>query len=269
MNSNLFPRPRACACAARNATLSHSLHWSLALLLMSIACPLQASSYYDTYTGKYAKYATTPDYASSSGVSYTAYGTGILLPSSTSLNKTTTYTPSVVDTGLGGSASLAGYVYAGTSSYVGVHGAEVDLYNEDDMSTVVAKIYTDIKGYYRFTNITSGTYSLVSLNNSSAGTAITIGTLVENGGDNDGFAGVDIGTANTTKHSITGIILDDGEVATGYNFGNTLYPSELLSKDLLIGSGTLNPTVPEPGTWILTLVGVGLVGLIRYKRRAA
>jgi hypothetical protein len=76
-----------------------------------------------------------------------------------------------------------------------------------------------------------------------------------------------MGQANNASHSITGIELDDGSSGIFYSFGNELYPFELLSKDLLL-STPLTPTVPEPGTWLLSLITLGFIGFWRFKSRS-
>jgi cyclophilin family peptidyl-prolyl cis-trans isomerase/uncharacterized surface anchored protein len=113
----------------------------------------------------------------------------------------------------GGTGGIAGFVYTDAdndgvkdTAETGVVGVTITLTGTDDQSQPVSRTTTTTAdGSFSFTGLRAGTYAL----------AETQPTGVTDGVETAGTAG----GVTTTNDSITGIELEDGDIATGYLFG--------------------------------------------------
>ena len=174
-----------------------------------------------------------------------------------------------------GAAILAGVVYYDAdgdgirdNSDWGIPDAVVTITASDN--TTVATVVTDSNGKYLFTGLAADTYTITLLTPSSQPDAPTLGTLLDSGGNvitaGSGFV------AGPT--SITSIEMPDGGFGVNYDFGQLMYPSELVSKRMLLNvspgvyhTSAIPVPVPEPGTLVLlAMVGLPLAGFVRWCR---
>jgi hypothetical protein len=203
----------------------------------------------------------------------TAPAAAMLATGSPSLTATSSAT---VLTGLN---TLSGVIYvdvngngiADTADWA-ILGVEVQLtHNGTSDPAIVA--YTKSDGYYTFSGLTAGSYSVAVLTPSpKTPWSATVGTLYDSAGNQ--VVSADAGEAGTA--AITAISFSDGYQGIGYNFGNTAYPLAAISKRLLIGTlpphiipppTPPTPPVPEPGSLALVMVAAA-IGLVFARRRA-
>jgi SdrD B-like domain len=127
-------------------------------------------------------------------------------------------------------SSLSGYVYFdGDKSYdrtaddSGIAGIVILLQGTDDLGQLVSRtLTTDANGYYEFTDLRPGTYSIIeSVEPPGAAPdayyfADGVNTVGSLGGTNNEFDGL---TSPVTPDAITGIVVGAGVQGTNYNFG--------------------------------------------------
>jgi hypothetical protein len=172
---------------------------------------------------------------------------------------------------------LSGYVYLDTNRNMtldqgdwAVVGAMVQLKNAQDPNFVLSMM-TDNYGRYFFdgpsanvhTGLDAGTYTIAMLNPAALHGADTRGQLL------DLQTGVavypqDWGDTPGQDNDFTNIKLSATTRGVEYNFGQFLYPIELVSKQMLLTTYPQNP-VPEPGMLAL-LAGASLI-VVRIARR--
>jgi hypothetical protein len=127
-------------------------------------------------------------------------------------------------------SSLSGYVYFdGDKSYdrtvddLGIAGIQIVLQGIDDLGQVVSRtVTTDANGFYEFTELRSGTYSIIE-SSEPAGAAPDgyyyvdgVNTTGSLGGSTIEYDGM---TSPATSDAINGIVVGSGVQGTNYNFG--------------------------------------------------
>jgi hypothetical protein len=169
----------------------------------------------------------------------------------------------------------------------GIGGASVTLIKQGDASFSPFAVFTNSQGAYVFngssgsdhSGLPEGTYT-IRLDTSSAlpgvqamGTLWDLqtnlplpfaqqtsyqGTAADNGLQNESF---------------TDIYLPLGTAGTGYNFGEGIYPIQLVSKRMILTTSNLqHVAIPEPGMLALVTIGgitLAAAGLFRRRRRKA
>jgi len=127
-------------------------------------------------------------------------------------------------------SSLSGYVYFdGDKSYdrtaddTGIAGVEILLQGTDDLGQPVSRtVMSDASGFYKFTDLRPGTYSIIEMYEPAGASpdayyfvdgVNTVGSL---GGTNVEYDWV---TSPVTPDAITGIIVGAGVQGVNYNFG--------------------------------------------------
>jgi hypothetical protein len=156
-----------------------------------------------------------------------------------------------------------------------IGGVHIELYktNSDNTETLVKTIITKSDGQYLFDGLAAGNYILVNKTdgiwtpivgdinslpaNPVAGNALPANDTSSN-----------VGSSSPGEAEIYNITLQGGDKATMYGFGAQVFPSQLLSKRMLLASSTPMQitTVPEPASIVLLLIasafaiGIGAVG---------
>jgi hypothetical protein len=132
---------------------------------------------------------------------------------------------------------------------------------------------TDENGEYTFTNLAVDDYTITLLTVSSAPGVTNEGYLTDKNG-----ADVFSGTGVAIGQSIANIQLKDGYTGVAYDFGQYSYPTNLVSKRMLLNRdpGTSHtpsappppiPPVPEPGTLaLLAVAGLCATAIARRRR---
>jgi hypothetical protein len=139
-------------------------------------------------------------------------------------------------------------------------------------STVVTAV-TDQDGNYSFQNLAADDYTITLLTPSSVPGQINVGTLKDANGT-DIFTGQGIAVG---QNSIANIQLKEGYTGITYDFGQYVYPTDLISKRMVLSDNPgvphtpdapqpPTPPVPEPGTLALLLVaGLAVSGFARRR----
>jgi hypothetical protein len=174
-----------------------------------------------------------------------------------------------------GTSILSGYAYVDKNQDgirdagdIGIYDAKITLTNATT-SQVVATVYSGSSGFFSFTSVDAGTYTIsMATPIDSAGT-ISTGAILDSTG-----VVVKSGLGTVTPTSIADITLGDGYTGKNYDFGELSYPIDAISKRSVLSSSdsvyVVNTTpVPEPSTFVL-LIAAGLAcGAMKiYRRRA-
>jgi hypothetical protein len=134
---------------------------------------------------------------------------------------------------------------------------------------------TGTDGAYRFDNLAPDDYTVTLLTPSLQPEQPTLGSVTDAGGN---LIATALGTASGAS-SVANIHLDSGNRATDYDFPQLTYPTNLLSKRMLIGSKpglyhtTPGPTPPdpppvsEPSTLVLLLAVAGVAAGHQFVQR--
>jgi hypothetical protein len=176
-------------------------------------------------------------------------------------------------------AALAGVIYfdenqngVRDSGDWAIRDAIVSLTSASTSTVVIA--VTDKDGAYSFQNLTADDYTITLLTPSSVPGQINVGTLKDANGV-DIFTGLGVAVGQS---SIANIQLKEGYTGITYDFGQYVYPTDLLSKRMLLNNDPgvphtpdaptpPTPPVPEPGTLALLLVaGLAVSGFTRRRR---
>jgi hypothetical protein len=140
-------------------------------------------------------------------------------------------------------------------------------------STTVVTTVTDYNGAYSFKNLAAGDYTVTLLTPSTQPGTPAVGTITDAGG-----AAVSTGLgAASGQTSIAGIQLNDGYTGVNYDFGQLVYPTNVISKRMLTNNNpgvphtpdgpTPGPPIPEPGTLaLLVIAGLSVSGFARRRR---
>jgi hypothetical protein len=184
---------------------------------------------------------------------------------------------STVESALGTSStgtSLSGVVYYDAnfngvrdSSDWAIRDAIVSLTAASTDTVLIAT--TDANGAYTFKNLTADDYTITLLTPSTAPGVTNVGLLTDVNGS-PVFTGLGV----AINESIADIQLKDGYTGVTYDFGQYTYPTNLISKRMLLNEnpGIPNtpdaplPPVPEPGTLsLLAVAGLCLTGFVRRR----
>jgi hypothetical protein len=159
------------------------------------------------------------------------------------------------------------------SSDWAIRDAIVSLTSASTNTVLIAT--SDKNGVYTFKSLPADDYTITLMTPSTVPGAANTGTLTDTSGT---FVFSGLGVAVGTG-SIADVQLQDGYVGTGYDFGQLVYPTSLISKRMLLNqdSGVAHtsdtpappiPPVPEPGTFALLVVaGLCFTGF-RWRRRS-
>jgi len=175
-----------------------------------------------------------------------------------------------------GDASLTGAVYwdvnkngVRESTDYGVADASVSI-AYTGTSAVLATVLTGRDGSYSFTGLAAGQYTITLLTLSEQPETPSVGEILS-------AQGVQVltglGTASV-PNLITSVELSGGDTAVNYDFPQLIYPTQLLSKRMLLNTDpgvphTPTPTpVPEPSSLLLCLIGL-VVGGANQSLRAS
>ena len=177
-----------------------------------------------------------------------------------------------------GTSQLAGTVYIDRNNdglfatindpnpeYI-IDGVEIQLFRQDGGMQLVGSTFTDLSGYYSFTNLLPGTYSIYQVQPVAYVDGLdTLGTLYSLIGQPiPGFASPGL----VVDNGFESIVLPGDVVGLGYNFGERGLAAGYVSKRYLFGSTPSPPTaVPEPATGLLA-VGLGGLAALLFGRRA-
>ncbi len=155
-----------------------------------------------------------------------------------------------------GTSQLAGTVYIDRNNdghfatiadpnpeYI-IDGVEIQLFRLDGGMQLVGSTFTDLNGYYLFTDLLPGTYSLRQMQPVAYVDGIdTLGTLfslINSPLPGSAFAG------NVVPDGFDSIVLPGDVIGLGYNFGELGLAAGYVSKRYLFGS-TPPPPIPDPG----------------------
>ena len=230
-------------------------------------------SYYSWQWGGFSGSALTSAAASASGISLrSTHSSYASLTLATSANQW----DSVTSSSASATAILSGVVYydenssdtRDTSDW-GIRDATVLLTaaNGDTQETTTAK-----DGSYSFDSLVSGDYTITLLTPSVQPETPCLGEITDASGN---AIATGLGIVSGTS-SIASIHLASGNTAVNYDFPQLKYPTNLLSKRLLLGSDpglshtTAAPpvSVPEPGTLtLLAVAGLSIGGFLWRSRR--
>jgi hypothetical protein len=170
---------------------------------------------------------------------------------------------SLANDALLGTGSLSGFVYLDANgngvrenSDWSIADANVELTAKD--SSIDLHATTDSGGSYSFQNLPAGTYMITLLTPSAEPGPVSVPL----GGSGQAFGQV----------GIVEIRLDDGHHGDNYDFPQLVYPTNLISKRMLLNSnpGIVRITtavISEPGTLALVAVAGVLFGGLKWRRR--
>lgn len=180
---------------------------------------------------------------------------------------------------LPGTSQLAGTVYIDRNNdgvfatindpnpeYI-IDGVEIQLFRQDGGMQLIGSAFTDLNGYYSFTNLLPGTYSILQVQPVAYVDGIdTLGTLyslINQPVPASAFPG------HVVANGFSSIVLPADVIGLGYNFGERGLAAGYVSKRYLFGSTPSPPVaVPEPATGLMALA-MGGMGALLVARRAA
>jgi hypothetical protein len=150
-----------------------------------------------------------------------------------------------------------------------IRDAIVSLTCASDNTVLIAT--TDANGAYSFKSLNADDYTITLLTPSTAPGVPKEGILTDANGSPI-FTGLGVAVGD----SIANIQLKDGYTGVAYDFGQYVYPTNLISKRMLLNQdpGTPHtpdsppiPVVPEPSTLaLLAIAGLSLSGFARRRR---
>lgn len=176
-------------------------------------------------------------------------------------------------------ASLSGVVYF-DANYNGVRDSgdwairDAILSLTSASSDTVLIATTDTDGKYTFAKLAADNYTITLLTQAAAPGVTQEGILTDAAGD-PVFTGLGV----PVGQSIANIQLGTGYTGVAYDFGQNSYPTNLVSKRMLLNEGSgvnhtddpperpTPPVVPEPGTLaLLAVAGLCVTGFSRRRR---
>lgn len=251
VSNNLRSRCARTACVWRACACVCVFLWAgVAAFAEPIAC-------YDSWQWNGARRTYSPVTASSAS----SVTSSSLLSSSTVARSTATASST-------GTASLSGVVYWDENGSLSRDATDWGVYQAHLQLTVSGSdttydVYTTSDGSYSFENLPTGVYTITLLTVCPDPGVTSVGTLTN--GD-EVLPASESGTVSSSS-VISDITLGEGYVGTDYDFGQLSYPTELISKRLLLntqpGIRHTTPT-PEPGTLtIACMMGLAFIGLRR------
>ena len=178
---------------------------------------------------------------------------------------------SVAAASLGGSASLSGFFYVDLngngvmdSTDWGISEAKISI-TQVGSSDPLLVVSTNDDGSYSFTSLLPGDYTIAVLTHSPqlGQDKGTLAALYDKGGQvvtqNNGIPGSQDQYANIT--------VGDGYKGVFYDFADTMYPAQLLTKRMLLNNNPGVHLVPEPGSWMLLAIAGLFCGSLAWRRR--
>ncbi len=177
--------------------------------------------------------------------------------------------PPALANGGGSLSSLAGWVYLDSNRNLSldttdwaIPGATLELYRGTDLTPLMTTV-SDMYGRYVFDGIPGGfEYSIVLTCCSVQPGGNTVGSLLDLNTGNPIVPAGQTYPDISQRDRIIGISIPaTGAVGDNYNFGQFIYPLELVSKRMLLSTSQKFNHAPEPGTAVLLAVaGLVLVG---------
>lgn len=154
-----------------------------------------------------------------------------------------------------------GVVDQGSDGDWGVRSDPIQLFDQNNQ--LLKEVWTDIYGYYSFTDLPVGTYTVKNTVPCFLGNVAYVGkTLRANNILKDN------GQADSAAVIISNINLQANDIAYSYNFANDEYPMQLYSKIMLIADSDYQvQTVPEPASIASLLAMVMTAGGWAFCRR--
>jgi hypothetical protein len=138
----------------------------------------------------------------------------------------------------------------------GVRKAVIQLFDENDQ--FLAQVLSNAQGQYSFADLAAGAYTVKNTTPCSEGSSADIGQIM----NASNVLIPSTGDPNSAMAQISNIVLQLGDKAINYNFGNDYYPLQLYSKQMLtfnsssqVQEAIITP-VPEP-TMIALLLPLG------------
>jgi hypothetical protein len=167
---------------------------------------------------------------------------------------------------------LSGYVYLDSDKNGcmdptdwAIDGAVVELLKADDPD-FHRQTPTDKFGFYCFEGLESGSYTIRQVTRAGLDGADNLGKLLQVDSDTEIVPVDNYGVVgDDTFLSI--LIGQQGARGMWYNFGERIYPIELVSKHMLLTSTPGIQHVPEPGALQLLAVGGLAIGCLAAWRR--
>ena len=267
----LLQKTPVSACAQNVRCVLGCLAISLLFATLGNAGTLSLSSYNSWQWNGFSRTLLAPS-ASSSPTSLLA---SVLLPSWSSDNivSESTVDSSIADPVVN-TTSLSGVVYYDAnfngvrdSGDWAIRDAIVSLTSANTDTVIIA--VTDKDGAYSFKNLSADDYTITLLTPSIAPGPANVGTLTDASGT-PVFTGLGV-VPEGQSSSIADIQLKDGYTGATYDFGQFVYPADLISKRMLLNvkPGVYHTTpVPGPGTLLLLAAGLILAGFALRRRLA-
>jgi len=267
-------KPPVSACAKNARCVFGCLAITLLFATLASGETLSVSSYNSWQWNGFSRTPLAPS-PSASPLSLLA---SVLLPSWSSDSIVSESTLESSSAGpLANAATLSGVVYCDEnrdgvrdSGDWGIRDAILSLTSAYSSTVVIA--VTDAQGAYSFQNLPADDYTITLLTPSTLPGQTNVGTLTDASGT-DVFTGLGVVSA---PGSIASIQLQDGYRGITYDFGEWVYPTNLISKRMLLNqypgvqhttAAPPAPPVPEPGTLALLVVaGLAVTGFARRRR---